>query len=128
MNDFLIVHSPADLDRADTLSKQLTEYGYVGRVVDKYSIEQHLDNVRYVLLCISKHFNDDSFIELIKIVTRKWLNYRIFRIYPVYLDKQIHVEKKAEGHFRGLMQFTCFYHYNKFFKTDVKTEFEKYKR
>ena len=124
--DFIIVHAPADLDRANILHKQLTEYGYIGTVAEKDCTDQRLDNVRHVLLCITKLFNDDGFIELKKMVTRKWLKGRAFRFNPVYLDKTINVEKKAESHFRGLMQFTGFYHYSKFFETDVKTEFEKY--
>ena len=127
-SDFLIVHAYADLDRASKLCTQLNSFGYSGSCCNELSLEQDLQNVRHVLFCISTSFSNKAFLQLKKTVTNKWLKARAFRINPVYLDEHVNVDDNAKSHFYGLMQFTGLYYNTKHFDSDVKKEFEKYKR
>ena len=129
--DFLIIHSSGDQDRATDLCKRIRSFGYCGSVYDGNGmfLSRACSKVRYVLMCVSHSFGDESFIEYKGSITRPWLLGARFRIIAVHLDSQIDlVNEYAKRHFLSLMRFTNLYVWSKDFEMEVRKEFEKYKR
>ena len=129
-SDFLLVHSPVDLQRAYDLCKLIENYGYTCRVYDNLScLENDCVKVRYVMLCVSQSFDNSTFLAAKQVVTQKWLSNRLaFRIHVVHFDQPILIKDPiVRSHFHGLMQFTNFYLSSTRFEKDLKKEYEKYK-
>lgn len=138
-SDFLIINSEGDLHRAIKLCKLLESFGYCGSVFDirQRCLEQCLNDVRHVLVCVSNSLGDSSFCTIQQVVTQRYLatrtiytskcNANWFRINPVHLHENIVVDDNTRSRFLGLMQFTNFYLHYKSFEKDIRKEFEKYR-
>ena len=125
-NDYVIVHSPADLDKANELHEMIASYGYVGRVHDNSeAIENSYSKARHVLVCVSNNIVNKTFLAIKGEVCNAWLRGKAFRLIPVYLHSKTELTDEAYRNLYGLASRIGFYMKSKFFEADVKRQFDR---
>ena len=125
-NDYVIVHSPADLDKANELHEMIASYGYVGRVYDNSEpVKRSYSKTRHVLVCVSNNIVNKTFLAIKGEVCNAWLHGKAFRLIPVYLHSKTELTNETYRNLYGLASRIGFYMKSKFFEADVKRQFDR---
>ena len=125
-NDYIIVHSPADLDKANELHEMIASYGYAGRVHDNSEpIKRSYSKARHVLVCVSNNIVNKTFLAIKGEICNAWLRGKKFRLIPVYLSSKAELTDEAYRDLYGLASRNGFYMKSKFFEADVKCQFDR---
>ena len=116
-NDYVIVHSPADLDKANELHEMITSYGYAGRVHDNSEpIKPSYSKARHVLVCVSNNIVNKTFLAMKGQICHAWLHGKDFRLIPVYLHSKTDFTDEAYRDLYGLASRNGFFMKSKFLK------------
>ena len=127
-NDYVIVHSPADLDKANELHEMITSYGYAGRVHDNSEpIKPSYSKARHVLVCVSNNIVNKTFLAIKGELCNAWLRGKEFRLIPVYLHNKTELTDEAYRGMYGLASRNGLYMKSKFFEADVKCQLNSWK-
>ena len=127
-NDYIIVHSPADLDKANELHEMIASYGYVGRVYDNSEpVKRSYSKTRHVLVCVSNNIVNKTFLAIKGKLCNAWLRGKEFRLIPVYLHNKTELTDEAYRGLYGLASRNGFYMKSKFFEADVKCQLNSWK-
>ena len=125
-NDYIIVHSPADIDKANELHEMIAGFGYVGRVHDNSeAIENSYSKTRHVLVCVSNNIVNKTFLAMKGQICHAWLRGKDFRLIPVYLHSKTDFTDEAYRDLYGLASRNGFYMKSKFLEADVKCQFDR---